>query len=180
MEYAYKDKNKEKKRVTFDIFNLPVFVSSFFYVGLFPYAPGTAGSIAAFLLYVFLLRFLSPLYYLVLCAAILVAGIYFSGRAAKISGIPDPPFAVIDEVMGYLTAMSGVFWMRVSAPQAVLYALYGLLLFRFFDILKPFPISLMDKNIKGGAGIMLDDVAAGIFSLIALRIIIVLSAGVVG
>ena len=158
-------------------FNISIFISSFFYSGFFPYGPGTAGSVAAFLLYILLLRFLNPLYYIVLCLFIFIAGVYFSSKAEKISGIADPPFVVIDEVLGYLATMAGILWMHFSVFNAVLYALLGLILFRFFDILKPFPIGIIDKKVPGGFGIMLDDLAAAVFSLIVLRFIIIVIAG---
>lgn len=161
--------------------NLPVFVSSFFFIGFFPYGPGTAGSAAAFLLYIFLLRFLTMPYYLGLCFIIFIFGIYFSSKTEKISGIKDPPFVVIDEVLGYLlTVISGFSFdpfSRLSISGIILYAFIGLILFRFFDILKPYPIRAIDEKVPGGLGIMLDDAVAGVFSFIALRLIIVIAAG---
>ncbi len=156
-------------------FNIYIFIASFFYIGFFPYAPGTAGSAAAFLLYITFLRFLNPYYYIASCLIIFVSGIYFSAEAEKISGIKDPPFVVIDEAFGYLATMSVVLWMRFSPLQSVLYGLCGLALFRFFDISKPFPIGYIDKNVSGGLGIMLDDAAAAVFSLIILRFITILN-----
>jgi phosphatidylglycerophosphatase A len=161
----------------FKKFNIYMFISSFFYIGFFPYGPGTAGSVAAFLLYMAFLRFLNPLYYIAICLAIFISGIYFSSKAEKISGIADPPFVVIDEVLGYLAVMSGLLWMHFSFARLFIYAFCGLLLFRFFDILKPFPIGTIDKKVRGGLGIMLDDLAAAVFSLIILRFIIVVITG---
>ena len=161
----------------FGNFNISIFISSFFYAGFFPYGPGTAGSVAAFLLYILFIRFMNPLYYIALCLFIFIAGVYFSSKAEKISGIADPPFVVIDEVLGYLATMAGILWVHFSAFNAVLYALLGLILFRFFDIFKPFPIGIIDKKVPGGFGIMLDDLAAAVFSLIVLRFIIIVIAG---
>ncbi|MHB8232327.1 MAG: phosphatidylglycerophosphatase A family protein [bacterium] len=158
-------------------FNIYIFISSFFYTGFFPYAPGTAGSIVAFLLYISAFRLLPPFYYIVLCLLIFIAGVYFSSSAEKISGIKDPSFVVIDEVLGYLATMSAVLWMHFPFLKSLLYALCGLVLFRFFDILKPFPVGYVDKKVSGGAGIMLDDVAAAIYSIIALRFLMILAAG---
>ncbi len=160
-----------------NIQNISILISSFFYIGFFPYAPGTAGSVAAFLLYVLLLRLLNPLYYFALCLFIFILGIYFSSKAEKISGISDPPFVVIDEALGYLAVMSGFLWTSFSFLHSFIYAFCGLILFRFFDILKPFPIRIIDKKVRGGFGIMLDDLAAAVFSLIVLRFIIVVIAG---
>ncbi len=166
-----------EKYKNLDIRNIPILISSFFYVGFFPFGPGTAGSVAAFLLYVLLLRFLNPFYYIVICLLIFISGVYVSSKAAKISGIADPPFVVIDEVLGYLTVMSGLLWMHFDFFHLLIYAFCGLLLFRFFDILKPFPVGTIDKKIGGGFGIMLDDLAAAVFSLIILRFVIVVAAG---
>ncbi len=155
-------------------FNLPIFISTFFYAGFFPYAPGTAGSIAGFIIYAALLRLLNPYEYIVICLVIFAAGAYYSSKAEKLIGVKDPPSVVIDEVLGYFITMTGGFW----APFSFVYALAGLGLFRFFDILKPFPVRYIDKKIAGGLGIMLDDVAAGIFSAVILRVIILLIAAV--
>ena len=155
-----------------------IFTASFFYAGFFPYGPGTVGSVAAFLLYIFLLRFLNPFYYIVLCIIIFIAGVFVSSKASKISGLEDPSFVVIDEVLGYLAVMSGLLWMHFDFFHILIYSLIGLLLFRIFDISKPLFIGTIDKKIKGGLGIMLDDVAAALFSFIVLRIAIVIIAGI--
>lgn len=159
-------------------FNLSLFISTFFYTGFFPYAPGTAGSVAAFVLYILLLRFLNPFYYISLCLIVFVSGVYFSAKAEKISGVKDPPFVVIDEVLGYLATMSAVSWIHFSLIKSLIYALCGLALFRFFDILKPFPVGCIDKKVRGGLGIMFDDLAAAVYSMIVLRFIIILAAGI--
>ncbi|MCL4428372.1 MAG: phosphatidylglycerophosphatase A [Deltaproteobacteria bacterium] len=166
-----------EKYKNFNKRNVPIFISSFFYVGFFPFGPGTAGSFAAFLLYILALRFLNPLYYIALCLFIFIAGVYFSLKAEKISGILDPPFVVIDEALGYLAVMSGLLWNHFSFLHLFIYAFCGFILFRFFDILKPFPIGTIDKKVGGGLGIMLDDLAAAAFSLIVLRFIIIVIAG---
>lgn len=155
-------------------FKLPLFISTFFYVGFFPYAPGTAGSIAGFVIYIVLLRLLNPYEYIIICLFIFIAGVYYSSKAEKLMGVKDPPFVVIDEVLGYFVTMMGGLW----APFSIVYALVGLGLFRLFDILKPFPVRYIDKKIAGGFGIMLDDVVAAIFSAIILRFIILLIVGI--
>ncbi|MHB1698025.1 MAG: phosphatidylglycerophosphatase A family protein [bacterium] len=159
-------------------FNLSIFISTFFYTGYFPYAPGTAGSVAAFVVYILILRFLNPFYYILLCLVVFVSGVYFSSKAEKISGIKDPPFVVIDEVLGYLATMSAVLWMHFPLLKSLAYALCGLALFRLFDILKPFPVGYIDKKVPGGSGIMLDDLTAAVYSMIVLRFIIILAAGI--
>ncbi len=155
-------------------FSLPILISTFFYVGLFPYAPGTAGSIAGFIVYVLLMRLLNPYEYIIICLFVFVAGVHYSSRAEKLLKVKDPPPVVIDEVLGYFITMAGGFWL----PFSILYAFAGLLLFRVFDILKPFPIRYVDEKMGSGLGIMLDDVVAAIFSAIILRFIILIAAGI--
>ncbi len=155
-------------------FNLPLFISTFFYAGFFPYAPGTVGSIAGFIIYAVLLRLLNPYEYMIICLFVFIAGVYYSSKAEKLMGVKDPSPVVIDEVLGYFVTMMGGFWTPFSIP----YALVGLGLFRLFDILKPFPVRYIDKKIAGGFGIMLDDVVAAIFSAIILRLIIILIVGI--
>ncbi len=152
---------------------LAFFIGSFFYAGLFPLAPGTFGSVVAFIIYVLFLRLLPPISYLSVCAFIFFAGVYFTGKAEKESGVKDPPSLVIDEVSGYFITMTGAF----GAPSSVFYSIAGLVLFRVFDILKPFPIKYVDRRVPGGWGIMLDDAAAAVFSAVLLRIFIVIFIG---
>ena len=122
--------------------------------GLSKYAPGTLGTIAAFPLWWLLTQLSQPLYLgLVLVAAIV--GVSICGRAAEQLGVHDHGGIVWDEFVGLWVAMA---FLPVSPVSLVL----GLSLFRFFDIVKPWPISWLDKNISGGLGIMIDDIAAGL------------------
>lgn len=95
-----------------------------------------------------------------ICLAIFVAG-----SAEKILGVKDPPPVVIDEITGYMTAMIGI---SFSWPIAIL----GFFIFRIMDILKPYPIRKIDQNLPGGWGIVLDDVLAGVYTQIILRIVV--------
>ncbi len=122
--------------------------------GLSKYAPGTLGTIAAFPLWWLLTQLSQPLYLgLVLVAAIV--GVSICGRAAEQLGVHDHGGIVWDEFVGLWVAMA---FLPVSPVSLVL----GFSLFRFFDIVKPWPISWLDKNISGGLGIMIDDIAAGL------------------
>ncbi len=124
-----------------------------FGAGLAPQAPGTFGTLAAVPLY----WLLSPLplgAYLLVLAALFGLGIWSCGRTARDLGGQDPGAIVWDEVVGYLAAMT-------AAPAGWPWVLAGFLLFRLFDIWKPWPIGWLDLRIKGGLGIMLDDLAAG-------------------
>ena len=95
-------------------------------------------------------------------AGILLIGTAAAGAAEKIVDRGDPGLVVIDEILGQLITLALVPWHPLTA-------LAGFALFRFFDILKPFPASWLDQHIHGGLGIMLDDVMAGIYAFLALQ-----------
>lgn len=129
--------------------------------GYLPLAPGTWGSVVGVLLWLPLSR-LETVPYFAVVAALFVLGIVGAGAAEKILDRPDPSIVVIDEIVGQLIALS-------FAPAHPVAALAGFLLFRFFDIFKPFPVGWIDRHLHGGLGIMLDDVVAGIYALLALH-----------
>ncbi|MGH8279371.1 MAG: phosphatidylglycerophosphatase A family protein [Gammaproteobacteria bacterium] len=152
-----------------EIFRNPVYLLAYgFGSGLAPRAPGTAGTLVGVVIYLLLTP--APLWLYALVTVLLLAGgIFVSGHTARKLGIEDPHAVNLDEVVGYLVTMTAVPH-RWDTPEAWLWILIGFVLFRFFDILKPWPIRWLDRNIKGGVGIMLDDVAAGIVSGILLYI----------
>lgn len=129
--------------------------------GLSPYAPGTAGTLAAIPLYL-LLSMLPPLAYGLATLFAVVLGIYLCGRTSKALGVHDHGAIVWDE-------FAGLFITMLFAPVSVVTVVLGFCLFRLFDILKPWPASVIDTRIKGGLGIMLDDVVAGIYALLVLQ-----------
>ena len=135
-------------------------ISSFFFLGYSPFAPGTAGTLGAVPLFYLMSSYLSGEWYIVLLILITVLAIVVSSRAEKIYNKEDPGEVVIDEVVGYLVTMAFV------APTALNIVL-GFLLFRALDILKPFPCRRLEK-MHGGYGIVLDDVAAGVWANILL------------
>ncbi len=143
---------------------LIIFIATGFYSGYLPKAPGTWGSLVGLLLF-FLLHTLSLQIYLAVVAAIFVIGTFAAGEAEKIMDRKDPGLVVIDEIVGILITM-------IAIPATPLAMALGFILFRIFDIFKPFPIRLIDQRFHGGLGIMLDDIVAGIFSLIILQLII--------
>jgi phosphatidylglycerophosphatase A len=136
-------------------------VATGFGAGYLPKAPGTWGS-AVGLIVCFALYRLPLSTYLAAVGIILVIGIFVAGSAEKILDREDPGPVVIDEIVGMLITL----W---AAPPHPLVWLAGFLLFRFFDIYKPFPVRWIDKNLHGGVAIMLDDTAAGIYSLLVLQ-----------
>jgi len=139
----------------------PVLLLAFgFGTGLSPKAPGTVGTLLAVALFPLLATLSLPCYMLVLAVTI-VAGIWICGRAAKTLGVHDHGGIVFDEVAGLWLAMA-------SFPASWPWMLAGFLLFRFFDIVKPWPIRWLDRRVGGGFGIMVDDLLAGAFAWLIL------------
>ena len=130
-------------------------LATFFGIGLMKPAPGTWGSLAAVLLWYFL-NFLHS-YALIILPAFILFSWLVCNKADQDSESKDNSFIVIDEVAGMIVALSFI------SHDLILY-LFTFLLFRLFDIFKPWPISWIDKNIKGGLGIILDDLIAGFFA----------------
>lgn len=139
----------------------PIHILAFgFGAGASPKAPGTMGTLVA--IPVFLLLAQLPLFvYVVLVLLITGFGVYICDRCAKDLQVHDHSGIVWDEIAGYLITM-------IAIPISLWTVFLGFVLFRFFDILKPWPIGYFDKQVKGGLGIMLDDVIAGIFSWVIL------------
>lgn len=129
--------------------------------GLSPWAPGTLGTIAAIPLYL-LLRPLPLAWYIAVLSLLFFIGIWACGRTALELGEHDPSAIVWDEVLGYLVTM-------IAAPRGWGWVLLGFVLFRFFDILKPWPIHVLDRKVKGGLGIVIDDILAGSMALALMQ-----------
>ncbi len=139
---------------------LNTIISSFFFLGHSPVAPGTVGTLGAIPLYYLMVTYLSGIQYVILTVLITVLAIAVSSKAEKIYKKEDPGEVVIDEVVGFLVTMAFV------TPTLLNIAL-GFFLFRALDILKPFPCRRLEK-MHGGYGIVLDDVAAGVWANILL------------
>ena len=133
------------------------------YSGKIPFAPGTWGSAFALIPWYFC-RGLSLANYLIVLAVLFVVGFLTAGSAEKILDRPDPGSIVIDEVMGMFVTLT-------LAPNHPVAWLLGFILFRIFDVLKPFPVSWLDTHLHGGIGIMMDDVMAGIYALACLQLL---------
>lgn len=131
-------------------------------LGYVPIAPGTFGTLAGIPAF-YLLAHLPPLAYALCWLALLVFACWISGAAGRHLGIVDDGRIVIDELVGYLAAVA---FLPFSWPAALL----GFVFFRIFDVVKLFPASWFDRRMKNGIGVVLDDVAAGIYAAIALRI----------
>jgi phosphatidylglycerophosphatase A len=152
-----------KSTENFRITNPIHFLALGFGSGLLPKAPGTYGTLAAIPLYL-LLAPTSTNIYLAVVIIMSLAGIYICGKAAKDAGVHDHGAIVWDEIVGFLITM----FMVPLTWQSVI---VGFILFRIFDIFKPWPISYVDKNLHGGLGIMVDDVLAGFAALACMHLI---------
>lgn len=143
-----------------------LFTAAWFGVGFMPFAPGTFGSLAA-------LPFAAAAYSsgiipsIVSFVLIISLSIWASGEAAKILKREDPSPVVIDET-------AGIFVTMFLIPLSWISIITGFILFRFFDIIKPFPVGFIDRRVKGGKGIVLDDLMAGVYANAGVRVILFL------
>jgi phosphatidylglycerophosphatase A len=142
------------------------FIAFGFGTGTIPFAPGTFGTLIAVPIY-FLMAQLSFTNYFILTLLIIVASIWICSKVTREIGVEDHQGMCLDEVVGYLVTM-------IHAPFGWRWVLLGFVLFRIFDIWKPWPINIVDRNVHGGFGIILDDVLAGLFSLAILQVIAIL------
>lgn len=142
----------------------PIHLLAFgFGAGCAPKAPGTFGTLVAIPMY-WLLQGLSLWLYLSMAVLLFVLGIWLCGRTARDLGVHDHSGIVWDEIVGYLVVMT-------AAPTGWLWMIVGFGLFRLFDILKPWPINIIDEGIGGGFGIMLDDLLAGVYACVVLQML---------
>jgi phosphatidylglycerophosphatase A len=142
------------------------FLATGAYVGLSPVMPGTVGTLWGIPI-AWALTCTSTLIDALIIIALFVVAVIVSGEAERIDRKKDPSSVIIDEIVGFLVA---IFYL----PFTLFTVVAAFVLFRFFDILKPFPIGLIDRRVKGGAGIVIDDVVAGIFANVVLQIIMTL------
>jgi phosphatidylglycerophosphatase A len=146
-----------------------------FGAGLAPFAPGTFGTIVGIPFFL-VLMWLPTLYYAIAVLSLFVLGCWMCGRSAKLLGVHDFGGIVFDEIVGFLVACApllpalalrdGHLWRWLAA---------AFLAFRFFDIVKPWPIRTLDRKVHGGFGIMVDDLLAGVYAgaLIAVATVLV-------
>lgn len=137
-------------------------------LGLLPFIPGTFGTLLGVLIYI-----LNKLYLgyseIIIIIFSFILGVYLCGKTAKALNHHDHPGIVFDEVVGYLITMCNTMGL---ISFNLTHIILGFLLFRIFDIIKPWPISYVDRKVQGGFGIMFDDVLAGVCANIVLNIII--------
>lgn len=150
--------------LTYKVCSRPDYLIAFgFGTGLVAKAPGTVGTLLGVLIYL-PLREMNLSLYLLFIAACFLLGIYLCERVSKDMGEHDPGGIVWDEMVGYWIVM-------IAAPVAWYWIPVGFVLFRVADICKPWPICWLDKNVGGGLGIMLDDVAAAALAWVCLFLI---------
>lgn len=138
-------------------------LATWFGTGLLPWAPGSWGSLVALPLAWIIVTYAGASGLLIAALMVFAVGCWAAGRVEQASGVKDPSFAVIDEVAGQ--------WLTLTVvPLDPLFYLAGFLLFRLFDIFKPFPIRHIERNVPGGLGIMADDVAAALYAALVLLI----------
>jgi len=145
---------------------LALLVSSFGYAGRCPVAPGTAGSVAALPVFLAVRLAGSPALEAGVLAALCAAGVWSASVTERQLGVADPGVVVIDEVVGMLLTLAFV-------PVSWAGVLAGFVLFRLFDIIKPYPCARAER-LPGGWGIMADDVLAGVYANVVLRVASVL------
>lgn len=129
--------------------------------GASPVAPGTVGTLVGLLLYAAIAS-LPLVAYLAVLSVVVAAGVVLCGRTATDLGVHDHPGIVWDEIAGLLVALCGV-------PVSWGWAVAGFVLFRLFDILKPWPIHWVDRRVGGGLGIVADDLLAGLYAAVLLH-----------
>jgi phosphatidylglycerophosphatase A len=143
-------------------FRNPVqFLAFGFGSGLSPVAPGTAGTLAAIPLYYLMVQ-TGPLVYAMLVLLAAVVGCWICGTASRQLGVHDHGGIVWDEFVGYWITM----WLL---PPDWIWVLAGFLVFRVYDVVKPWPVGWLDRRVEGGLGIMADDILAGIMACLTLH-----------
>lgn len=148
---------------------LAVFIATVAFCGYAPVAPGTFGSAAGLVVYLIVWWARSPAIEVAVIAAAFVVGVWSATLAERHFGGTDPGPVVIDEVLGMLLTLAFI-------PVGLSGALAGFVLFRIFDVIKPFPADRLER-LHGGLGIMADDAMAGIYANLCLRLVIWLVPG---
>ncbi len=143
-------------------------IGTFFYCGLSPVGSGTVGSLAAAAIYYFWTGLQNPIALAIACIVVLIAGIWSGGAIERTLKLQDPGIVVIDEVLGQWVAL-----FTIQYAGNIFYIVLAFLFFRIFNVIK-FPPARFFERREGGVGIMLDDVAAGVYALIAAHLAMLL------
>ena len=151
--------------------NFSAFLALGFGSGLIARAPGTFGTLAAIPIFLSLQFLSQPLIYLFIITMFFI-GIYVADKTSQALAMKDPSCIVIDEVVGFLLLLILVGYLPGAGISITkIDFILAFILFRIFDIWKPFPINLLEKKFKGGFGIMIDDIGASIYAYIIFIII---------
>jgi phosphatidylglycerophosphatase A len=142
---------------------LAVFVATVAYCGYFPFAPGTVGSAAGLVVYLLVWWLHSPVFEIGVIVGLFAAGVWAGTTAERYFGGIDPAPVVIDEVVGMLITLAFI-------PVGWSAALSGFVLFRIFDVIKPFPAGRLE-SLPGGFGVMADDAMAAFYANVSLRLL---------
>lgn len=160
-----KDYSQPNRKIPLSYLKNPIhFLSLGFGSGLSPKAPGTMGTLAAIPLYLLLAQ-LDLHWYLLVTIVLALVGTWFCAYTSAALEVHDHPGIVIDEFVGFLITM-------IAVPLNPYTLVLGFMLFRLFDIIKPWPIGWLDRKLHGGPGIMLDDVLAGVYALALMHLIL--------
>lgn len=133
--------------------------------GAAPWAPGTVGTALAVVPYLLWFQQLPTLTFALIIALSFVIGVWLCEKTSQDLGVHDHSGIVWDEFVGYWLTM-------LMAPAGWQWALVGFVLFRFFDVLKPWPVKWADRRVAGGFGIMFDDLLAGVYAWLMLQILV--------
>jgi phosphatidylglycerophosphatase A len=140
------------------------FLALGFGTGLAPIAPGTVGTLLGFPIYSLLAGWLGPAELLAAIAAMFVVGTWACGKTGHDMGIPDHSAMNWDEVVAFVLIL-------MITPPGLGWKAFAFFAFRFFDVVKPPPIRYFDRTIKGGFGVMFDDIVAAFYTLLAMAIV---------
>jgi phosphatidylglycerophosphatase A len=151
------------------VIRLAVFIATVGYCGYFPFAPGTVGSAAGLLVYLIVWWTQSAAVEALLIVVLFALGIWAGTTAERYFGGIDPGPIVIDEVVGMLITLAFM-------PVGLNTAIAGFLLFRVFDVIKPFPAGRLE-NLHGGLGVMADDAMAAVYANLTLRAVVYMLPG---
>ena len=142
---------------------MTMFLATGFYSGKSPIAPGTVGTLAA-IPFVLAFSIIPSSFHAFYCVGFILAAIAIADRAEAMIGEKYPGCIVIDEIAGFVISFSLV-------PVSIYSLIAGFPLFRFFDIVKPGPVRYFERNFSAGAGIVLDDIMAGVLTAVVLKLI---------
>ena len=140
------------------------FIALGFGTGLSPFAPGTVGTVLAFPLYAVLARWLAPEWLAAAVAAFFLVGVWACGRTGHDLGVADHSAMNWDEVVAMMLIL-------LVVPNSLEWWVFAFGAFRFFDIVKPPPIRHIDQTMKGGLGVMFDDIVAAFYTLLLVAIV---------